>query len=74
MILGILTEAQVNVRQLIESGLDPALIQQQIQNNAFDLKTLLNFVMDVLSKLCAPARDEAMEKLKQETDVINTFR
>uniref|UniRef100_A0AC34F1Y8 T-complex 11 n=1 Tax=Panagrolaimus sp. ES5 TaxID=591445 RepID=A0AC34F1Y8_9BILA len=74
MILGLLTESQVNVRQLVESGLDPALIKQQIQNNAFDLKTLLTFVMDVLSKLCAPARDEAMEKLKQETDIITTFR
>uniref|UniRef100_A0A914YY66 T-complex 11 n=1 Tax=Panagrolaimus superbus TaxID=310955 RepID=A0A914YY66_9BILA len=74
MILGLLTESQVNVRQLVESGLDPALIKQQIQNNAFDLKTLLTFVMDVLSKLCAPARDEAMEKLKQETDIISAFR
>jgi hypothetical protein len=74
MILGLLTEAQINVRQLIESGLDPALIKQQIQHNAFDLKALLTFVMDVLSKLCAPARDEAMEKLKQETDVVATFR
>uniref|UniRef100_A0A914QF49 T-complex 11 n=1 Tax=Panagrolaimus davidi TaxID=227884 RepID=A0A914QF49_9BILA len=74
MILGLLTEAQVNVRQLIESGLDPILIKQQIQNNAFDLKKLLLFVMEVLSKLCAPARDEQMEKLKQETDIIATFR
>lgn len=74
MILGILTDGQVNVRQLIESGLDSTLIKKQIDNNAFDLKTLLAFVMDVLSKLCAPARDEAMEKLKQETDAISIFR
>uniref|UniRef100_A0A7E4ZRY3 T-complex protein 11-like protein 1 n=1 Tax=Panagrellus redivivus TaxID=6233 RepID=A0A7E4ZRY3_PANRE len=74
MILGLLNDQQKNLRRLIEDGLDPGLIENQVSKGAFGLKALLEFVMDVLGKLCAPARDEALVKLRAETDTIATFR
>ena len=73
MMLSLLNEQQVNFRELIEDGLNLPVIKQQIERHFFDLG-LLRFVMDLLGKLCAPARDAALQKLKQESDVVNQLR
>ncbi|KAE9552275.1 hypothetical protein FO519_004521 [Halicephalobus sp. NKZ332] len=73
MMMSLLNEQQVNFRELIEDGLNLPVIKQNIEKNIFDLG-LLRFVIDLLGKLCAPARDEALRKIKEEQNVVNQLR
>lgn len=73
MMISILTEQQTNFRELIEDGINIAVIKQQIDRGIFDF-SVLNFVMELLGKLCAPIRDEQLNSLKNEKDRVKQLR
>ena len=50
------------------------LIKQQMDREVFDYREYSRFIIDVMSKLCAPARDSNMEELKKLTDPVEIFR
>lgn len=50
------------------------LIQQKIENEAFDIMYYAGFVTHLMSQMCAPARDEAVAKLAQIKEVVPLFK
>lgn len=64
---------QRKLRQEIGDKLDVDLIKQQAQNGVLDFQEYSAYVVSLMAKLCAPVRDEAIQKLSQQTDVIDVF-
>lgn len=50
------------------------LIKQQMNANTFDYNEYAMFICSIMSKLCAPIRDEDIEKIKHLTDPIEVFK
>ncbi|XP_037937284.1 T-complex protein 11-like protein 1 [Teleopsis dalmanni] len=65
-----------NMRALdrIDDVLDADVIRQQAEKGVLDFRSYALFVIDMLSKLCAPARDETVQNLKKIEDVVDTFK
>ncbi|XP_056243929.1 T-complex protein 11-like protein 1 [Seriola aureovittata] len=57
-------------RSRIEEVLDLPLIQQQAENGALDIGRLSQFIVGMMGSLCAPCRDEDINKLKENTDIV----
>ncbi|XP_065668241.1 T-complex protein 11-like protein 2 [Hydra vulgaris] len=74
MILELVPSKQSSLLQEIQETLDQELIFQQIANNAFDIVSLGNFVLETLSKLCAPVRDDEIKKLRNTQEIIPLLR
>lgn len=62
------------MKKQIEEVLDGELIKQQIEHEAFDILSCAGYILDILSKMCAPVRDQAIFKLKSETGLIPLLR
>lgn len=58
------------LRSQIEEVLDLPLIQQQAENGALDISQLSQFIVWMMGSLCAPSRDEDIQKLKQITEIV----
>lgn len=58
----------------INEILDETVIAQQAEQSVLDFKSYANFVIDVMGKFCAPARDDEIKKLREIEDVVETFR
>lgn len=54
--------------------LDPVIIRQQAEQGCIDFRAYAKFVIDIMSKSCAPIRDEQVERLRHIDDVVDTFR
>ncbi|EDW78281.1 uncharacterized protein Dwil_GK16258 [Drosophila willistoni] len=65
-----------NERSLVRINevLDDAIIRQQAERGVLDFRSYANFLINILSRMCAPARDEAVAKLRDIDDVVETFR
>lgn len=55
----------IRFREQINEVLDMDLIEQKMANDAFDLFYYANYVIGVMAKLCAPARDDKIAELKE---------
>jgi hypothetical protein len=73
-LLNLLLPNHVKFREQIESVLDMELIKQQMDKNLFDYQQYALFMIEVMSKLCAPARDAEIENLKKLKDPVELFR
>lgn len=58
----------------IEEALDLPLIQQQAENGVLDIGQLSQFIIWTMGSLCAPCRDEDINKLKEITDIVPLLR
>ncbi|XP_017048278.1 T-complex protein 11-like protein 1 [Drosophila ficusphila] len=58
----------------INEVLDDAVIRQQAERGTLDFRSYANFVINILSRSCSPARDEAVAALREIDDVVDTFR
>ncbi|XP_065185332.1 T-complex protein 11-like protein 2 [Sycon ciliatum] len=47
----------------IDAGLDIDLIKQQMQQGILNIKSLAQFVLDVMQRICAPSRDADVQQL-----------
>lgn len=63
-----------SLRAQINEVLDLDLIKQQANHGILDISRLAQFVVNVLSKLCAPARDEQVKKILQNQDIVDLFK
>ncbi|TDG43557.1 hypothetical protein AWZ03_010032 [Drosophila navojoa] len=70
----LLSPNNTNALSRINATLDEALIRQQAERGTLDFRSYANFVINLLASMCAPARDEAVAKLREIDDVIDTFR
>uniref|UniRef100_A0A1I8PQ93 T-complex protein 11-like protein 1 n=1 Tax=Stomoxys calcitrans TaxID=35570 RepID=A0A1I8PQ93_STOCA len=58
----------------INEILNETVIRQQAEKGVLDFRSYADFVVHIMSKSCAPARDEEMQKLAQTEDVVDTFK
>uniref|UniRef100_A0A2M4BKC4 Putative sok1 kinase belonging to the ste20/sps1/gc kinase family n=1 Tax=Anopheles marajoara TaxID=58244 RepID=A0A2M4BKC4_9DIPT len=54
--------------------LDEATIQQQAQFGTLDLRSITNYVIELMGKACALNRDEEVAALKRQTDTVAILR
>lgn len=70
----LLSEHNAGAMVRISAALDETLIRQQAERGLLDFRAYANFVIKLLANLCCPARDEAVAKLREIDDVVDTFR
>ncbi|KAJ8248946.1 hypothetical protein GJAV_G00229500 [Gymnothorax javanicus] len=73
-LLSFLLPGHGRLRLQIEEGLDLPLIQQQAENRALDMAKVAAFIIDTMGMLCAPSRDQDIQKLRDITDIVPLFR
>ncbi|CAH1954043.1 unnamed protein product [Acanthoscelides obtectus] len=73
-LFAVLLPQHTRIRQQISEILDTDLIKQQALQGTLDFKNYAQYVISVMSKLCAPIRDDKINELKETSDVIDTFR
>uniref|UniRef100_A0A915PZI8 Uncharacterized protein n=1 Tax=Setaria digitata TaxID=48799 RepID=A0A915PZI8_9BILA len=74
MIMDLLTQQHVRLRSEIESIMDIDLLRQQAENKCLDVHQLFQNIIELLSRLCAPARDKLVNDLRKKTDSIDVLR
>ncbi|XP_076043222.1 T-complex protein 11-like protein 1 isoform X2 [Oratosquilla oratoria] len=73
-LLDITLSHQTRLRQDITETMDLDLIKQQAEHGSLDFKQYSQYVLSIMAKLCAPIRDETIQNLGKESDVIEVFR
>lgn len=73
-ILELLLPQHARLKQDVEDKLDLKMIDQLTQVHAFKPIDYGLYVLSVLSKLCAPVRDEKLTELSETTDVVQLYR
>lgn len=56
---------------MIEEVLDADFIRQQAENDSLDFPKYAAFVIDLMAKLAAPARDEAIQSITKLNDTVS---
>ncbi|XP_043516753.1 T-complex protein 11-like protein 1 isoform X2 [Frieseomelitta varia] len=62
------------IRENLNEVLDVNLIKQQAENCVLNFHHYAQYVISIMSKICAPVRDEKIRELSQKTDVIEIFK
>ncbi|XP_073954544.1 T-complex protein 11-like protein 1 [Choristoneura fumiferana] len=73
-LFSILLPRHTRIREMIEEVLDTEFIKQQAENNSLDFHKYAAFVIDLMAKLAAPARDEMIQNITTLTDTVEVFR
>ncbi|XP_028042954.1 T-complex protein 11-like protein 1 [Bombyx mandarina] len=73
-LFSILLPRHTRIREMIEEVIDADFIKQQAETNSLDFKKYANFVVDLMAKLAAPARDEMIQNITTLTDTVEVFR
>lgn len=68
-LLSFLLPGHGRLQSRIEEVLDLPLIQQQAEKGTLDIGQLSQFVVGMMGSLCAPCRDDDINKLKEIADV-----
>ncbi|XP_071492520.1 T-complex protein 11-like protein 1 [Diadema antillarum] len=74
ILLSLLLPHHDKLKTTILEAMDLDLIRQEAEHSALDVSRLASFVVSVMSKLCAPVRDEEIAKLGTLTDPVELFR
>lgn len=72
--IDLLLPQHTRLKQEIEEKLDIKIIDQLSEVESLNLVDYAKYILDVLSKLCAPVRDELLKELGQTTDTVKLFR
>lgn len=54
-----------SMKEHVNNVLDLDLIAQQSEQGIVDIQGYATYVIDIMSKICAPARDKDIERIKQ---------
>ncbi|XP_063366142.1 T-complex protein 11-like protein 1 [Cydia amplana] len=73
-LFSILLPRHTRIREMIEEVIDSDFIKQQVENNSLDFDKYAKFVIDLMAKLAAPARDEMIQNIITLTDTVEIFR
>ncbi|XP_044133310.1 T-complex protein 11-like protein 2 [Bufo gargarizans] len=74
ILLSFLTPGTNRLRTQICEVLDVDLLRQQAEHNAVDIPKLGSYIINIMSKLCAPVRDDDVKKLKASGDIVQMLR
>ncbi|XP_066862164.1 T-complex protein 11 homolog isoform X1 [Kogia breviceps] len=73
--LELLKEIKENrLKSEIEEALDMNLLKQEAEHGALNVPHLSKYILNVMTLLCAPVRDEAVQKLENITDPVRLLR
>ncbi|KAI8880778.1 Tcp11-domain-containing protein [Backusella circina FSU 941] len=62
------------LHQNISDVLDLPFIEQQVRQKSFDINGTISFILDTMSKICAPVRDEEIQKIRSSEKTIEKVR
>lgn len=74
ILLSLLLPGHGRLQSRIEEVLDLPLIQQQAEKGALDIGQLSQFIVGMMGSLCAPCRDDDINKLKEITDIVSLLK
>ncbi|XP_077611056.1 T-complex protein 11 homolog isoform X2 [Crocuta crocuta] len=74
ILLSLLLPRQNRLRSEIEEVLDTELLKQKAERGALNVLHLSKYILDMMTLLCAPVRDEAVQKLENITDPVWLLR
>lgn len=63
-----------DLRERIERELSRSWLERQIASNAIDLSHYAEILLGFMAELCAPIRDEELERARSENDAVGKFR
>lgn len=63
-----------NLKDQVNNVLDLDLISQQSEQGSVDIEGYAAYIIDVMGKICMPARDEDIEKLKEVKGLVPLLR
>lgn len=73
-LLSILLPQHTKLKQNILEVLDSKLIEQQVEAETLNFKEYAHYVISLMGKMCAPARDEKIKELTEMSDIIEVFK
>lgn len=73
-IIDLLLPQHSRLKQDIEDKLDSQILDQLSRVESLNLIEYAKYILDVLSKLCAPVRDEKLRELSETTDIVQLYR
>ncbi|XP_022906306.1 T-complex protein 11-like protein 1 [Onthophagus taurus] len=73
-LFSLLLPQHTKIKQQIADVLDTDLIKQQAEKGILDFGHYAQYVLGVMSKLCAPVRDDQIKSLNDKSDVIDVFK
>ncbi|KAL7644995.1 UNVERIFIED_CONTAM: hypothetical protein RMT77_004819 [Armadillidium vulgare] len=62
------------LREEINEKFDIELIKQQVEHGVLNFEEYSQFVLSTMNRLCAPVRDEIIQELMKEKDIVTIFR
>ena len=68
ILLSLLLPRQNRLRSEIEEALDMDLLTQEAEHGALNVPHLSKYILNTTALLCAPVRDEAVQKLESISD------
>ncbi|XP_016079196.1 PREDICTED: T-complex protein 11 homolog [Miniopterus natalensis] len=74
ILLSLLLPRQNRLRSEIEEALDAELLQQEAERGALNVLRLSKYILSMMTLLCAPVRDEAVQNLDGITDSTRLLR
>ncbi|XP_065768527.1 T-complex protein 11 homolog isoform X3 [Muntiacus reevesi] len=74
ILLSLLLPRQNRLRSEIEEALDMGLLKQEAEHGALNVPHLSKYILNMMTLLCAPVRDEAVQKLENITDPVRLLR
>ncbi|XP_030417181.1 T-complex protein 11 homolog isoform X2 [Gopherus evgoodei] len=73
-ILSLLLPWHSRLQGQIEEALDMELITQEAEHGALDIPSLTMYILGTMAMLCAPVRDEEVQRLQGVTDPVQLLR
>lgn len=73
-IIDLLLPQHTRLKQDIEDKLEAQIIDQLSKVDSLNLLDYARYILELLSKLCAPVRDEKLKELSETSDLITLYR
>ncbi|XP_038605312.1 T-complex protein 11 homolog [Tachyglossus aculeatus] len=74
ILLSLLLPHHARLRGQIEEAMDMELLRQEAEHGALDVSRLSAYIRGMMAMLCAPVRDEDVQKLQSITDPVQLLR
>ncbi|XP_037368874.1 T-complex protein 11 X-linked protein 2-like isoform X2 [Talpa occidentalis] len=74
ILLSLLLPRQNRLRAEIHEALDMELLTQEAEHGALDITHLSDYILNLMTLLCAPVRDEAVQNLENIRDPVQLLR
>ncbi|XP_037087619.1 LOW QUALITY PROTEIN: T-complex protein 11-like protein 1 [Pollicipes pollicipes] len=73
-LLSLLLPQHTSLKKAVEEKLDEAVIKQQAESGTLDFHEYSGYVLSVMSRICAPVRDDKIRELGRLAGVVDVFR